>query len=107
MIEGSAERAVHAALTHAAHLSAERAHAATERAAEASAQTARRAAAEHLCLYERRAADQRKRRHRLDEVVEVHVRLLDLRRGPSAALRRYYAGHGRFLPGVPQVFDLT
>jgi hypothetical protein len=104
MTERSTERAAHAAL--AAHLSAEGAHAAAERTAQASAQAAIRTA-EHLRLKERRAADQRKRRNRLDEVVEVHIRLLDLRRGLSAALRRYYAYDRRFLPGIAQIFDLT
>jgi hypothetical protein len=60
-------------LAHAANIAvADLAHAAAERSAQAAAKTARGTAAEHLCLKQRSAADERKRRDWLDEVLEVH-----------------------------------
>jgi hypothetical protein len=94
----AAERAIGVALAHAA----DGTHSATERAAQRTAKAAARAAAQDLCLQDRGAAEQREHRDRLDQVFAVHViapELLIACRGTSAAVRRYYAREGGFLPG--------
>jgi hypothetical protein len=72
-VQAATESAGRISLAHAANIAvADLAHAAAERSAQAAAKTTRGTAAEHLCLKQWSAADQRKRRDWLDEVLDVH-----------------------------------